>query len=232
MLRKLLIIGLLCCLVLSSGLAEERPSYITQYTNGSREDKRIAITIDDWYEPELLPEFLDLAGEYGVKMTLYPIGINLHEKDRDNWQRALDEGHELGNHSNTHRNLEEASKSSILAQLNNMEDRLEKVLGYRHEMNTVRYPFGAGRHKGTRSAFAKAINEAGYEHVALWDVDSTDAKKILKATQNGSIILLHGRKKDLRALKVILPELAARGYEMVTISELLGIPPKVRAGND
>ncbi len=232
MLRKLLIIGLLCCLVLSSGLAEERPSYITQYTNGSREEKRIAITIDDWYEPDLLPEFLDLAREYGVKMTLYPIGINLHEKDRDSWQRALDEGHELGNHSNTHRNLEEASKSSILAQLNNMEDRLEKALGYRHEMNTVRYPFGAGRHKGTKSAFAKAINEAGYEHVALWDVDSTDARKILKATQNGSIILLHGRKKDLRALKVILPELAARGYEMVTISELLGIPPKVRAGND
>jgi peptidoglycan/xylan/chitin deacetylase (PgdA/CDA1 family) len=229
MLRKLLIIGLLCCLVLSSGLAEERPSYITQYTNGSREEKRIAITIDDWYEPDLLPEFLDLAREYGVKMTLYPIGINLHEKDRDSWQRALDEGHELGNHSNTHRNLEEASKSSILAQLNNMEDRLEKALGYRHEMNTVRYPFGAGRHKGTKSAFAKAINEAGYEHVALWDVDSTDARKILKATQNGSIILLHGRKKDLRALKVILPEFMAQGYEMVTISELLGIPPKVQA---
>ena len=227
-----MIIGLLCCLALSSGLAEERPSYITQYTNGSREEKRIAITVDDWYEPDLLPAFLDLAGEYGVKMTLYPIGINLHEKDRDNWQRALDEGHELGNHSNTHRNLEEASKSSILAQLNNMEDRLEKALGYRHEMNTVRYPFGAGRHKGTRSAFAKAINEAGYEHVALWDVDSTDPKKILKATQNGSIILLHGRNKDLRALKVILPEFAAQGYEMVTISELLGIPPKIQAGND
>ena len=92
----------------------------------------------------------------------------------------------------------------------------------------MRYPFGAGRYKGTKSAFAKAINEAGYEHVALWDVDSTDAKEILKATQNGSIILLHGRKRDLRALKVILPKFAEQGYEMVTISELLGIPPKVQ----
>ena len=226
--RKLLVISLLCCLIVSSGLAEERESYITQYTNGSREEKRIAITIDDWYEPDMLPEFLDLAAEYGCKLTLYPIGINLFEKDRANWQRALDEGHELGNHSNTHKNLEEASRSSILAQLNNMEDRLEKALGYRHEMNTVRYPFGAGRYKGTKSAFAKAINEAGYEHVALWDVDSTDAKEILKATQNGSIILLHGRKRDLRALKVILPKFAEQGYEMVTISELLGIPPKVQ----
>ena len=227
--RRLLAAGLLLCLMVSGVLAEEREKYITQYTNGSRDEKRIAITIDDWYEPDLLPEFLDVAAQYGSKLTLYPIGINLLEKDRDSWRRALDEGHELGNHSNTHRNLEEASRDSIIAQLNNMEDRLEKALGFRHEMNTVRYPFGAGRYSGSKSAFAKAINEAGYEHAVLWDIDSTDAKKIMKTTKNGSIILLHGRKRDLRALKTILPHVQAQGYEMVTVSELLHIEPAARA---
>ncbi|NLA53300.1 MAG: polysaccharide deacetylase family protein [Clostridiales bacterium] len=230
-LRKLLAISLLCCLLIMNVLGEERPSYITQYTFGSRDEKRIAITIDDWFEPDLLPEFLDLAAEYNCKFTLYPIGVNIFPRDKDNWQRALDEGHELGNHSNTHKNLDEASRTSILAQLNNMEDRLEKTLGYRHEMNTVRYPYGACRQRGTKSAFAKVINEAGYEHVALWDVDSTDAKEILKKTQNGSIILLHGRKKDLRALKVILPKLQAEGYEIVTISDLLGLKPSQKSQN-
>lgn len=225
--RKLILLSLAFCLAISFVAAEERPSYITQYTNGDREQKRIAITIDDWYEPDMLEEFLDVAAAYDCKLTLYPIGINLLEKNRASWQRALDEGHELGNHTNTHKSLEDASRSTILAQLNNMEDRLEKALGYRHEMTTVRYPFGAGRHNGTKGAFAKAINDAGYEHVALWDVDSTDAKKIMKATQNGSIILLHGRKRDLRALKEILPEFQAQGYEMVTISELLGIGAEV-----
>ncbi len=224
--RRLISIVLLLALLMPAAMAEERPSYITQYTHGDREQKRIAITIDDWYEPEMLPEFLDVANEYGCKLTLYPIGVNVMERDRAHWQRALDEGHELGNHSNTHKNLDEASRDSILAQLNNMEKRLEKALGYPHTMNTVRYPFGAGRHRGTKSAFAKTINEAGYEHVALWDIDSTDAKEILKKTQNGSIILLHGRKRDLRALKTILPELRDRGYEMVTISELLNISPQ------
>ncbi|NLC32267.1 MAG: polysaccharide deacetylase family protein [Clostridiales bacterium] len=223
--RRLLAISLLCCLLVIHVHGEERPSYITQYTSGSRDDKRIAITIDDWFEPDLLDEFLDVAAEYDCKLTLYPIGINIFPRDKDNWQRALDEGHELGNHSNTHKNLDEASRSSILAQLNNMEDRLEKTLGYRHEMNTVRYPYGAGRYRGTKSSFAKAIHEAGYEHVALWDVDSTDAREILRKTQNGSIILLHGRKKDLLALKVILPKFQAQGYEMVTISDLLDIKP-------
>lgn len=227
--RKVLTLALALMLMASLALAQEAEKYITQYTNGDREQKRIAVTIDDWYEPDMLPAFLDAAQEYGAKLTLYPIGINVMKRDRAFWQRALDEGHELGNHSNTHKNLEEASRDSILAQLRNMEKRLEEALGYAHTMNTVRYPFGAGRKRGTRSAFAKTIAEAGYRHVALWDIDSTDAREILRQTQNGSIILLHGRKKDLRTLKAILPELRDRGYEMVTISELLNLPPKAAA---
>ena len=226
--RKLLILLLVLLTLLPVVQAESRPSYITQYTHGDREKPRIAITIDDWYEPELLSDFLDAAATVGAKLTLYPIGENLLERDRALWQRVIDEGHELGNHSNTHKNLEKASRDSILAQLNNMEKRLEKALGHPHAMNTVRYPFGAGRAKGTKGSFAKTIAEAGYQHVALWDVDSTDAKTILRKVKNGSIILLHGRKKDLRTLKTILPELQSRGYEMVTISDLLGLPPAVQ----
>ena len=227
--RRLLALLLALLMLAPAVQAESRPSYITQYTHGDREKPRIAITIDDWYEPELLGDFLDAANGFGSKLTLYPIGDNLLERDRALWQRAIDEGHELGNHSNTHKNLEKASRDSILAQLNNMEKRLEKALGHSHAMNTVRYPFGAGRMKGTKSSFAKTIAEAGYEHVALWDIDSTDAKTILRKVENGSIILLHGRKRDLRVLKAILPELQSRGYEMVTISDLLGLPPAVQA---
>ena len=223
MMRKTIALVLLLCLLAPAAMAETRPAYITQYTNGDREQKRIAITIDDWYEPEMLPEFLDLAKEYGALLTLYPIGMNVHKKDGSNWQRAIDEGHELGNHSNTHKNLDKASRASIIAQLQNMQKRLEDALGHPHQMNTIRYPFGAGRHRGTRSAFAKAISDGGYQHVALWDIDSTNAQDILRAVKNGSIILLHGRKKDLRTLKAILPELQSRGYEMVTISQLLNI---------
>ncbi|NLD34996.1 MAG: polysaccharide deacetylase family protein [Clostridiales bacterium] len=226
MFRKFLALCLIGCLLCGSALASERPSYITQYTNGSREEKRIAVTIDDWYEPEMLPDFLDVANEFGCKLTLYPIGINVRPKEGPAWQRAIDEGHEIGNHSNTHKNLEKAGRDTILAQLNNMEKRLEEALGHPHIMNTVRYPFGAGRFNGTRGAFAKAVFDAGYSHVALWDIDSTDAREILKKVENGSIILLHGRKKDLRTLKAILPELQSRGYEMVTISDLLHIRPE------
>ncbi len=196
---------------------------ITIYLNGDREQKRIAITIDDWYEPEMLPDFLDLAKEYDIKLTLYPIGVNLKEADRDNWLRALAEGHEIGNHSNTHTSFENLSRDRVKRQLGNMENNLEKALGQQYTVNTLRYPFGAGRNKGTRSALAKAVSEAGYIHVVLWDIDTTDPKEILRKVKNGSIILLHSNRKDLRTMKAILPSLKEQGYEMVTVSDLLGL---------
>ena len=57
--------------------------------------------------------------------------------------------------------------------------------------------------------------------VVLWDIDTLDAKKIMRKVQNGSIILLHANKKDLRVFKEILPKLSEEGYNMVTVSELL-----------
>lgn len=210
----------LVSLFAAPALAKSAP-WINIYTHGDREEKRIAVTIDDWYEPELLPEFLDTANESGCKLTLYAVGVNLRERDRANWQRAIDEGHELGNHSNTHIAFKDLSRDRVKKQLTKMEENLKAALGAEHPLNTFRLPFGSGRHNGTRSALAKAVAECGYIHVVLWDIDSTDPAKIMRQVQNGSIILLHSNRKDLRVLKKILPQLKDRGYEMVTVSELL-----------
>ena len=42
--------------------------------------------------------------------------------------------------------------------------------------------------------------------------------------QNGSILLFHARKKDAECLSVLIPQLVAEGYQLVTVSELLGLP--------
>lgn len=197
--------------------------HINHFSCGNEDVAKIAITIDDWYSRELLPEFLDTANEYNCKLTFYPVGVNLLPEDRELWLRVINEGHEIGNHSNTHINLEKASRDRIVRQLEKMEKRLVECIGQDYELNTVRFPFGAGRHKGTKSSFAKAIKDAGYIHAIFWNVDTTDADEILRKTKNGSIILLHSNNKDLRAFKKILPVFQERGFEMVTVSELLGL---------
>ncbi len=228
------LLGMLLALLLvlpMAARAEQTPPFITQYTHGDETRNRIAITIDDWWEPELLPQFLDVAKENGIVMTLYPVGVNLKEADRDLWLRAIAEGHEIGNHSNTHRDLAEASRDSIIAQLTKMENNLNTTLGQTYEINTVRYPFGSGRMKGLRSAFAKAVSDAGYVHSVLWDVDTSKqpVNRIVPKVKNGSIVLLHANNGDLKKLKALLPLLAEKGFEMVTVSDLLGLTKTGRA---
>ena len=218
---KRLLVLTFAALLLWQGAAAEK--YITLYTHGPEDAARVAITVDDWWEPERLQEFLDAAKEYGAKLTLYPVGEILAEKDAALWQRAVAEGHEIGNHTNTHKDLSKATRDSILKQLGNFEKNLRAVLGEDYQVNTLRFPFGAGRHSGTKSAFAKAVSDAGYIHVALWDIDTTDPDKIMRKVHNGAIILLHGNKKDLKTLQNILPRLKEAGYEAVTISQLLGL---------
>ena len=56
-----------------------------------------------------------------------------------------------------------------------------------------------------------------------------DLQKALKKIQNGSILLFHAQKKDSLFLDKLIPELQARGFEMVTLSEMFGFDPPERS---
>lgn len=193
------------------------------YLNGDREVKSIAITVDDWKKPEELAAFLDAAEAYGCLLTLYPNGVNLNIEDRALWQRAIDDGHEIGSHSNTHDAMGDMTRDRIVRQLQLMEKNLTDCLGHPYELNTLRLPYGDGRYKGSSSAFGAALEAAGYMNIVFWDIDESTSRKILRKVKNGSIILLHGDLHDLRLLKEILPKLKESGYSMVTVSALLHV---------
>ena len=106
-----------------------------------------------------------------------------------------------------------------------MEKRLVDALGHDYTINTVRLPYGSGWEKGSRSAFARAIHDAGYVHVIRWNVDTKDltVSQIMRKVKNGSIVLLHAKKGDLKKMTALLPLLKEKGFEMVTVSQLLGL---------
>ena len=54
-----------------------------------------------------------------------------------------------------------------------------------------------------------------------WDVSQTDASIAIRDVENGSILLYHAREKDVRCLEKLIPALLEKGYECVTVSELL-----------
>lgn len=196
--------------------------------HGDRTLPRVAITVDDCYDTDNVEDILELCEEHGVKVTFFVVGSALNSSDKQLWQRAIDTGHELGNHTWSHARLPELSRSGILRQLEKTESRLNELLGCDYDMQVMRPPYGDLSSKPNLMSeiwVVETIEKAGYLHAVRWDVSQTDPDKAIGDVQNGSILLYHANPKDVRCLRKLIPAILSEGYECVTVSELLGLTP-------
>ena len=228
-LPRLAAAALCLALMISSSAAEQSAEdLLSTFTlnHGSRESKKIAITMDDVYETEWVWKAVELCRQYGITMTFFPIGINLKEEDRENWQAVLDAGCEIGSHSMNHLNFRDIGEYVAIERLGRFQERLDRVLGYHYEVRWFRPPTGSITDKnGSSTVMVRAIRTYGYDHIVRWDVSQTDPAKAIEKVQNGSILLYHARHKDYVCLETLIPMLLEAGFEPVTVSELYGFPP-------
>ncbi len=187
--------------------------------SGSREECRIAITIDDCYDIEQILAAFELCREYQIPVTFFPIGNALKFADGPVWQQAIEAGCEIGNHSWSHENLADMNDHQVRFQMLRTQQKVDEMLGYHYPMQVMRPPMGK-----SSTAVQKAVAAVGYLHTVKWDVSQTDPDKALEQVQNGSILLFHTRAKDIRCLEVLVPQLLEKGYECVTVSQLLNLP--------
>lgn len=134
-------------------------------------------------------------------------------------------GHDLGNHSENHKNMSQLSNSEICDELDKVTEKVKNITGC--TMNLFRPPYGDYDDHVITNA-----KECGYYSVQ-WDVDSLDWKNYgvdsiidtvvnHKNLKNGSIILMHnGAKYTAEALPKVIEGLQAKGYEIVPISQLI-----------
>lgn len=184
--------------------------------NGSRDEKKVAITMDDCYNRIHIASAVALCQQYGVPITFFPIGKALKYADRPLWQSALNAGCEIGNHTWGHKTLTYLSVGEIRFQMLQIQENVDAILSYQYPMQVMRPPAGK-----TNSKVLQAIGKTGYSYAVKWDVSQTDLKRIQKEIQNGSILLFHGRQKDIKCLEQLIPWLLEQDYECVTVSELL-----------
>lgn len=234
---KRMLCGLLALIFLSvvfTAGAEKTEDVLEPFVlrHGDRSVPKVAITVDDCYQSatEWIQRDVDLCKQYGIAMTFFPLVYTgcLEEKYRDLWQGVLDSGCEIGTHSNRHVKFGNRDSIGIIGGLGRAQEALDKTLGYHYEVRWLRPPYGSIA-KGKRLSEAsvkKAIQKYGFDHIVSWDVsETTDLKKALKNTQNGSILLFHSKKKDTLFLEKLIPALLEQGFELVTVSELFGFDP-------
>ena len=187
------------------------------------EGKKIALTFDDGPHPAYTEEILEILAEYGIRATFFVIGVNAEQ-----WPALVEAemaaGHEIGNHTYGHLNLREEPYETVRGEILDME----KTVGKDCEPHVFRPPGGL-----YGEAVSRAAAELDYTMV-LWSVDTRDwahtavediVENVLTNTDAGDIILFHdyvsGQSPTPEALRRILPELTSRGFEFVTVSELL-----------
>lgn len=211
----------------------------TVINHGNRETNKVAITIDDGAGPELINQTLDYLKEYDVRATLFPMGWWV-EQNPEVWRRAVEEGHELGNHTYSHAFLTTISEEQIRAELNGWQDSVDQALGYSYKTLYFRPPgmdgFAAGQANAARQI--KEIIAGKGMFAVLWDVElvyalrnevSTPARiteHVLSNARGGSIVLLHFTPNDITALPSILEGLRRNGLEPCSLRELLLADPQ------
>ncbi|GGA25271.1 polysaccharide deacetylase family protein [Paenibacillus physcomitrellae] len=213
-------------------LAELRRKYADTFKfKGSRSAKQIALTFDDVPDPRFTPQILNVLKEKKVKATFFVVGSRA-KKHPALVRMIQKQGHAIGNHSYSHPVLKDLSMKEFKLEIERTEQVLEKINGQKPLL--IRPPYGEINEEQVRWA-----RRGGYK-IVNWNVDSEDWKGIRKekVIRNvldhagpGSIVLQHaggGVGSDLsgtiEALPVIIDELKARGYQFVTVPELLHTP--------
>ena len=187
------------------------------------DDKKIAITIDAAWEDDKTDFILATLAEHDIKATFYLCGF--WAKKYPDKVKAIDAaGHEIGNHSATHPHMNQLSVSQIQKELNTYDDLLEGIIGKRSK--TFRAPYGE-----YNDQVIKTVRGMGYE-VIQWNIDTIDWKPerstqtilntVLPKLESGSIILCHNNGYKIEEyLPPLIDEALAKGYEFVTVTELL-----------
>lgn len=192
---------------------------------GRDDQKWIALTFDTGYNPEVQREILAVLREYNVKATFLFVGNGV-EQAPEIVADVIADGHELGNHSFTHRDFRQLSPDEVLAELRDTEAAVKAVDPNATTKPWFRAPFG-----NTNDTIRKIAQDEGY-YVVNWTVDSIDWVEgitadevywtISRAVRPGAIIVEHGSSRaSVQALERIIPELLDQGYEFKTLSEIL-----------
>ncbi len=187
----------------------------------------VALTFDDGPTPQGTDRILSILSQSGVRATFFLTGAEL-ERNPEAGRQILAAGHEVGNHSYSHRRMVLRSPAFIRQEVEHT-DSLIRDLGYTGPI-AFRPPYGK------RLFLLPRYLHQQQRPTLLWDIEPESdpgiagsaeriAEDVLKRVQPGSIILLHvmypSRAESLRAVPMIIEGLQEQGFRFVTVSELL-----------
>jgi peptidoglycan/xylan/chitin deacetylase (PgdA/CDA1 family) len=213
--------------------------------------KKVVLTIDDGPNRNVTDKVLDVLKKYGVQATFFVIGSNA-SRNKTLMRRIVEEGHLVGNHTYSHRDIGRGSKRKARKEFIRAHETVAPYL-----RNNRRWYFrapGAGWRSKLAAYFNKTEIGQRYFGPLLWDIGGSMKKnhrgEYVKAADwacwhknratvrecaqgyinqtiklQGGIILAHDlRSKSADLLNIVIPSLLRRGFEFISLDEMENLP--------
>lgn len=211
------------------------PQSVEEISRGNLEKEAIALTFDCGSSAQATPLILDTLRSKGVKSTFFVTGQFAQNFPQIVRQIAAD-GHEIGNHTFSHRDLTILSDEEIISELQSTEDLLFQLTD--RPTLYMRFPFGARNER-----VKNVVTTAGWTNVFWtqvktpygwvtgdsggWRLGSTPEsvyRNMMVAARlgNGVITVQHcAAWSDARSLDRVLSDLQERGLTPTTVSQIV-----------
>lgn len=185
----------------------------------------VALTFDDGPSSSLTPQVLDILKRNNAHATFFVLGENA-VRNTSILSRAAAEGHEIGSHTYSHIKMTSSSDDRICRELERTNAVIQEATGRLPQV--MRPPYGA-----VNGRLVDMVYQNYGMSSVLWDIDTRDwqhpgvevvVQRAVGGAKPGSIILLHDiHASTLAAVEGIVSGLQARGFKLVTVSQLIAL---------
>lgn len=186
------------------------------------DERKVALTFNAAWEASDIPALLNILKKEDIKCTFFLVG-GWAEKNPAAAKLIAGAGHEIANHSYSHKDMQKLSSEEIAADIKKADSVIKNASGAVPRL--FRAPSGSYNNTVIKTA-------QGLGHTCIqWDVDSLDWKKptaaeltrrVTEKCENGSIVLFHTALDNTReALPEIISSLKEKGYTFATVGELI-----------
>ena len=182
------------------------------------ETKIVAFTFDDGPYTPVTGRITAVLSQYGASATFFVAGERLSTY-KETLIATSDAGFEIGNHTWSHKDLNKLSSKKVQEEVKKTFDKIHEYISGTSVL--VRPPYGNAN---------KTVREAVDAPLINWSLDSEDWKsrdaetiirRVLDTIKDGDIVLMHDLyPSTAEAVEYLVPELTARGYRIVSVSEL------------
>ena len=204
-------------LEVSSSTNENLPIY-----NVQTEENVVSLTMNCAWNADDIDSILDTLNKCNVKITFFIVG-DWADKYPEAVKKISENGHEIGNHSNTHPHVNKLNIDKNCEEITKCSEKLKNITG--KEVNLYRCPYGE-----YNNTVINAANSLNYYPIQ-WSLDTLDYtgltgnemwNRLDGKLKKGDIILMHnGTKHTADSLELLIKNIQSKGLEIKKVSDIL-----------